>query len=103
MATFVQRCRIAAPAEVVFGWHASPGALERLTPPWERVTVAERTGGIEDGSRVVLRVGVGPLRVGWTAIHRGNVEGRQFRDEQVEGPFARWIHTHSFQPDGSNA
>ena len=46
--------RIAAPAEEVFSWHARPGALERLTPPWEQVTVESRTGGVEPGERVVL-------------------------------------------------
>ena len=39
---FVHRTRIAAPAEEVFRWHARPGALERLTPPWEPVEVIER-------------------------------------------------------------
>ena len=33
----------------------------------------------------------------------GAVPGRRFRDTQVEGPFARWIHTHSFEPDGDGA
>ncbi len=101
--SFVQSCRIAAPPDVVYRWHAAPGALERLTPPWERVNVEERAGGIEDGPRVVLRVGIGPLRIRWTALHRDYVEGKQFRDEQINGPFAHWIHTHGFQPDGPNA
>lgn len=43
--TFVRRCQIAAPVEAAFRWHARPGALERLTPPWERISVEERTGG----------------------------------------------------------
>ncbi len=71
--------------------------------PWERVTVEERAGGIKDGSQVVLQVGIGPLRVRWIAIHPGYVEGQQFRDEQVQGPFAHWIHTHAFRPDGPNS
>ncbi len=45
--TFVRRSRIAAPADVVCDWHRRPGALERLTPPWEQVEVISRTGGIE--------------------------------------------------------
>ena len=77
---FVRRTRIPASAEDVFHWHARPGALERLTPPWEPVEVLERTGGIEDGARVVLGVGMGPLRLRWVSEHRDYEEGRQFRD-----------------------
>jgi ligand-binding SRPBCC domain-containing protein len=101
--TFVQRTRIAAPAAAVFMFHARPDALERLTPPWERVEFVERTGGIRDGARVVLIVRVGPFRRRWVAVHSGYVEGRQFRDTQVSGPFARWEHTHTVEPDGPEA
>jgi uncharacterized protein (TIGR01777 family) len=100
---FVERARIDAPAEDVFWWHARPGAFERLTPPWTGVTVAERRGGIEDGARVVLKIPVGPTYVRWVAEHRDYIEGRQFCDVQVEGPFARWEHTHRFEPNGPRA
>lgn len=95
--------RLPFAAETVYAWHARPGALERLTPPWERIEVLERTGGIENGSRVVLRVGLPPFTVRWTAVHRDHMPARQFVDEQIEGPFAHWIHTHRFTPDGPAA
>lgn len=97
---FVRRSRLAAPAAEVFRWHARPGALERLTPPWERIRVLSRSGGIEDGARVTLRMGTGPLAVRWTAEHRDYVDGVQFRDVQVSGPFTHWEHTHRVTPDG---
>jgi hypothetical protein len=101
--TFVHRSRIDASAAEVFAWHARPGALERLTPPWDRVEVVERTGGIQDGDRVVLRVGPRPFRRLWVAEHADYQEGRSFRDIQVEGPFRRWEHTHTVVPDGVGA
>jgi len=101
--TFVKRSRLNAPAESVFRWHARPGALERLTPPWTTVEVVERSGGIEDGARVVMRVPAGLSRVRWVAEHRDYVDGVQFRDVQVEGPFAVWEHTHRVDPDGARA
>jgi len=52
---------------------------------------------------VVLRLGFGPIGVRWIAIHRDGVEGEQFQDEQVHGPFTRWVHTHRFRPDGLGA
>ena len=100
---FVRRAPMPASADTLFAWHERPGALERLTPPWSPVTVLERHGGIEDGGRVVLGLPVGPLQVRWEALHRDYVAGRQFRDEQVRGPFARWVHTHRIEPAGAEA
>ena len=46
---FVKRSRIAAPAQRVFDWHREPDAFVRLTPPWEKAELVERTGGIDRG------------------------------------------------------
>lgn len=99
MPEFTRATRLPVSAAEAFRWHARPGALERLTPPWEEVSVLDRTGGIEDpGSRVSITTRIGPFRKRWVAEHRDFVEGRMFRDVQVEGPFARWDHTHTFRP-----
>ncbi len=103
MPTFTKRSRIDASADEVFAWHARPGAFERLTPPWERVEVLERRGGIEDGARLVMRVGPSPIGVRWVADHRDTIPGRQFVDVQTSGPFRRWEHTHRFEPVDANA
>ena len=92
-----------ASAEEAFAWHERPGAFERLTPPWERVEVVERTGGLEDGARATLRLHVGPVPLRWVAVHRDYVKGRQFVDEQAAGPFSHWIHQHLFEPVGPAA
>jgi uncharacterized protein (TIGR01777 family) len=95
--------RIPARADEVFAWHLRPGAFERLLPPWERAEVVERSGPIAEGARVVLSLHQGPARLRWVARHRDFVPGRQFVDEQVEGPFASWVHLHRFEPDGPSA
>ncbi|HSW30279.1 MAG TPA: TIGR01777 family oxidoreductase [Longimicrobiales bacterium] len=84
--------------EEVFAWHERAGALERLTPPWARVDVEHKDGGIRDGARVVLRVHEGPASFRWELRHRDFEPGRQFRDEQVSGPLKSWVHTHRFLP-----
>jgi uncharacterized protein (TIGR01777 family) len=101
--TFVHCSRISAPAAQVFAWHERPGAFERLTPPWSPAEVVARSGGIEDGAEVTIKIPVGPFHVRWRARHGGYEAGRCFRDTQVEGPFARWEHTHSMEPDGDQA
>jgi len=86
--------------EEAFAWHDRAGALERLIPPWERVEVLERSGGIADGARVVVRIHQGPVSLRWVARHRDYQPSRRFVDEKVEGPFARWVHSHLFDPEG---
>jgi ligand-binding SRPBCC domain-containing protein len=100
---FAYSSRIEAAAEQVFRWHAERGALERLTPPWESMQVIEPAPGIRDGDHGVLRVRFGPFRILWKFEHRDYQEGRRFQDVQTVGPFRRWVHTHSFIPDGASA
>jgi hypothetical protein len=45
-------------------------------------------------------VSAGPARLSWEAEHRDLIEGRQFRDVQIRGPFAAWDHLHRMQPNG---
>lgn len=86
------------PSAVLFHWHSNPGALERLLPPWQDVRVEQKTGGIENGDRVVLSIGLGAARIKHVAEHRHYQEGVSFQDVQLKGPFAHWQHTHRMQP-----
>jgi len=88
--------------EALFQWHARPGAFQRLTPPWLPITL-ERFEGIQDGQRAVIRLGYGPASIRWIAEHFDYVEGEQFCDRQVRGPFEAWTHVHRMEPDGPDA
>lgn len=101
--SFVRRTHVEASAEEVFRWHARPGAFERLVPPWTSLRILNRTEGIGNGSRLILRIKKGPIALPWILDYHDYFEGRQFRDVQVTGPFERWEHTHRFEPDGDNA
>jgi len=93
---FSRSVGLPATAAAALEWHARTGALARLSPPWERVEVVSQSGGIRDGARVSLRTKAGPIWLGWEAEHYGYVEGRQFCDRALSGPFARWEHRHGF-------
>ena len=99
MPIFERKSRIEVPVKELFNWHNRSLVFERLTPPWEKIKVAEKQGGITDGSRVVLEMRQGPFRRRWVAIHNSYIEGTQFADEQVQGPFAKWAHLHQFLPE----
>jgi hypothetical protein len=103
MESFTYRSRIKTSAKDLFKWHTRAGAFERLTPPWKVVEFLERSNGIEDGSRVIIRTKIGPVPMIWLIEHRDYKEEKQFCDIQIKGPFRHWEHTHSFVPDGPNA
>ena len=100
MSVFEKRSPMPVPARELYDWHARPGAFERLTPPWQRLRVVERSGAIADGDRLVMEYRVGPFKGRWVAVHEGHVEGEGFTDVQAEGPFARGEHRHPALPDG---
>jgi ligand-binding SRPBCC domain-containing protein len=100
MMRFVKESRIAAPPEVVFAFYESPGAFQRLAPPWERVEVVQGGDSLKPGSQVVLSVPLGFLRLRWVAEHTEYERGRLFADRQVQGPFGSWYHRHLFLDDG---
>ena len=103
MEEFVYRSAMPVPASELFEWHTRRGALERLTPPWERVRVVEGSGGVEDGNRVTLSVPFGPIRSKWVSRQSEVIPGSRFKDEQIDGPFPHWVHTHLMLPDGPAA
>jgi len=86
--------------DVARAWHGRSGAFERLVPPWVDVRVEERSGTIEPGDRVLLRVRQGPATFRWELEHAAPEGGAGFADVQRRGPFASWRHDHVFRPDG---
>jgi len=98
---FIKESTIRATPSEVFAFHERPGALEKLTPPWEQVKRIEGGESIRPGSRVVLEVRMGPFPLRWIAEHTEYESGRLFADRQVRGPFAKWYHRHLFLDDGA--
>src|SRR5690349_17736463 len=91
---YLARSQMPVPRETLFDWYERPGAFERLTPPFEPVELIERSGGIQVGARTVIRVHLGPVPRKWIAAHTRYEKGHLFEDQQVEGPFAKFQHTH---------
>jgi len=81
----------------VFAWHARPGAVQRLTPPWLPVKVLSEAGSLRDG-RATLGL-PGGLR--WIAAHQpdGYDPPYAFTDTLTSLPL-QWRHTHQFSPAG---
>ena len=101
--SFTKRSRISAPVEEVFKWHARPGAIERLSPPWDPLEILNPSEGILKGAEVLLKMKAGPFSFKWFARHTDYLENKFFQDRQIKGPFKEWIHSHRFEPDGKDA
>lgn len=97
---FVRTLRVPVPVNTLFDWHEREGAFERLAPPWQHVRVIERSGGIRDGATATIEVKTLGIGSRWTVKHRDYVQNVRFVDEMTGGPFARWVHTHSFAAEG---
>jgi ligand-binding SRPBCC domain-containing protein len=97
---FKKESVIAASAERVFAFHEAPDAFERLQPPWQKTEVIQAPASLEVGTRVVLRVKVGPFWQRMVAEHVEYEPGRMFADRLVKGPFKSWLHRHVVTPRG---
>lgn len=102
---FQAKVELAASRQEVMDWHERPSAFERLSPPWADVTCVERTGSIRDNSRVVLLIKQGAVKIPWVLGHKDFVEGHQFCDYQIAGPFEFWQQTHRVEdvPDSKES
>ena len=100
---FKKESLINASAERVFAFHESPDAFERLQPPWQETEIIQPPASLEVGTKVVLRVKVGPFWQTMVAEHVEYEPGKMFADSLVKGPFAKWLHRHIVTPRGENA
>jgi hypothetical protein len=98
-----KQSRIQVPVETAFAWHEAPGAIERLTPPWEQIKIISKSGGIKEGDQTYFKVKVGPFWMKWLAHHIEYNKNEIFTDIQRDGPFLFWEHNHRFHPDGDHA
>ncbi|ANI40593.1 TIGR01777 family oxidoreductase [Mycolicibacterium vaccae] len=100
-------CVVNHPRDEVWRWHSRRGAMRRLVPPWQPMSVVSEASSLADGVAVLGLPG--GLR--WVARHdpTAYVEGSRFADElSSHGPaswpprvIGRWRHTHSFTDAGS--
>lgn len=84
-----------APVSLVAEFHNDPNALKLLTPP-PIVMQPRRVEPLAEGSISEFVLWLGPIPVRWKAQH-SLVGQNGFVDEQIEGPFNRWVHDHRYE------
>ncbi len=100
MPRFERSIVIPASVEEVYAFHLDTRNAARIAPRGQVVEILEGTFPLVQGAEVVLRMRQRPLPVWqrWRVRVRELVEPVLVVDELVEGPFARFVHEHRFEP-----
>jgi ligand-binding SRPBCC domain-containing protein len=86
-----------APAEL-FDFFSDAGNLNVLTPPWLHLSVVTPMPvEMKSGALIDYRMHFHGFPIHWrTRITLWDPPHR-FDDEQIVGPYRRWLHTHTFE------
>ncbi len=101
MPIFQRTSAIDCDVEDLHQYHANPGALSRLIPPWENISILKRSDSLGVGSEVVIKNSLFGVPVTWLARHTQWNPPTSFQDIQVSGPFKSWVHDHLFEDNGA--
>ena len=100
MPNFETKSTVESDVTDLYKYHANPGAINRLIPPWENISIEQRSDSLVVGSEVVIRNALFGIPVTWHAKHTQLNPPNSFQDIQLSGPFKTWIHDHHFQSVG---
>src|SRR4051812_9541621 len=95
--------RLAGPPAEVFEFFGDARNLEAITPPLLRFRMlTPEPIEMRAGTQLRYRLRVRGVPVSWLTEIRAWDPPHRFVDEQLEGPYALWHHTHSFEDDGAD-
>ena len=89
------RFQVRAPLARVSDFHSQSASMPAITPPPLSVRLHHAPAVLMEGDKMDFSLGVGPISIRWVARIE-DVSPNGFTDRQVRGPFANWVHRHSF-------
>jgi hypothetical protein len=95
--TFESELWLPQSPEELFLFFSNASNLEQITPPWLNFQMLTPPGpGIGEGSLIDYRLRVHGFPVHWRTRINAWEPPHRFVDEQIRGPYRRWVHEHTF-------
>jgi ligand-binding SRPBCC domain-containing protein len=89
------RFQVRASLERVAEFHSRADSLAAITPPPLILRLDHAAATLAEGDEMDFTLWLGPFPLHWLARIE-SVSPTGFTDRQLRGPFAEWVHRHTF-------
>lgn len=96
--TFKRTQFVNSPLNEVFYFFSEAKNLETITPPYLNFKILKTsTADIQKGTLIDYQLKLHGIPFKWKTHIKDFQQNKMFIDEQIKGPYKKWIHTHSFK------
>ena len=93
---------IPKPVEEVFNFFSNAENLEFLTPDFLNFNILTKLPiKMHEGTEIEYKIKLYSVPIKWKSLITSWKPFESFVDEQIKGPYTKWVHTHIFESIGS--
>lgn len=88
---------VSHPKNEVFKFFSDEFNLEKITPPLLSFKVlGKSTQKIQEGTIIDYKLKIHGIPIKWKSLIKNFIKNETFTDQQLRGPYAKWVHQHDF-------